>query len=389
MTEPSHFLAIAGADSVARVLRNRGDAWVEAAVTTGWWPAWRPGRNEYALSRVETRGGTAHAALHLQGVDGGDVPIPGSLSAPPALIAERMAHYALWDPTGSALCYVMPSGRTLAARVWRTGEAEATMLTGGTPIFPAWSPDGSYLVLHHGPGLTIAERESGRQAALSSNATGFRAPAISPDGSTVVFAEAQGDGTAVFAADWRAGSRREIGRFPGGVALSFRPGTSQVSVAVTTGAEAGVFHGLYAVDATEGGEPRTLVKGALLGYWWSPQGDRLAVLVPAYTGDGRYQLRFHAPDGRFLRAMEPITLSPDTRTMVSFFDQFQLSHRPWSHDGRWFAFGGRLLTDGIPASFADGQLDSVFLADAIDGGPWVRAGAGFAGFFPPREVNRG
>ncbi len=388
MTEPSDFLAIAGADSVARVLRNRGDAWVEAAVTTGWWPTWRPGRREYALSRVESPAGAAHAALHLQGVDGGDVPVPGSLSAPPALIAERVAHYALWDSTGQDLCYVMPAGRTLAARVWRPGDAEATTLTGGAPIFPAWAPNSSYLVLHHGPNLTLVERESGHQTPLSSNATGFRTPAISPDSSTVVYAEASGEGTTVYAFAWPGASRRELGRFPGGVALAFRPGTTEVSVAVTTGAEAGVFHGLYTVDATDGGEPRPLVRGPLLGYWWAPQGDRLAVLVPAYTGDGRYQLRFHAPEGRFLRAMEPITLSPDSRTMVSFFDQFGLSHRPWSVDGRWFAFGGRLLTDGVPASFADGQLDAVFLADAGDGGPWVRVGAGFAGFFPPKEVNR-
>ncbi len=389
MTEPSDLLAIAGADSVTRILRNRGDAWVDAAVTTGWWPTWRPGRRAYALSRVESRGGAAHAALHLQGVDGGDVPVPGSLSAPPALIAERVAHYALWDPTGTILCYVMPAARSLAARIWRAGEAEATTLTAGTPIFPAWAPDGSFLVLHHGPNLTLVRLESGEQTSLSSNATGFRTPAISPDGLTVVHAEASSEGTTLYASDWPGLSRRELGRFAGGVALAFRPGTNELSVAVTTGAEAGVFHGLYAVDTRSAGEPRALVRGALLGYWWAPRGDRLAVLVPAYTGDGRYQLRFHAPGGQFLRAMEPITLSPDSRTMVSFFDQFQLSHRPWSADGRWFAFGGRLLTDGIPASFADGPLDAVFLADAIDGGPWVRAGAGFAGFFPPGEVNRG
>ncbi|GMV85829.1 MAG: hypothetical protein AMXMBFR80_16840 [Dehalococcoidia bacterium] len=388
MTEPSDFLAIAGADGVARVLRNRGDAWVEAAVTTGWWPTWRPGRPAFALSRVEGRGEAPHAALHLQGVDGGDVPVPGSLSAPAALIAERVAHYALWDPAGRELSYVMPAGRTLAARLWRAGEAEARTLTGGTPIFLAWAADGSYLVLHHGPNLTLVERETGHQLPLSANATGFRTPAISPDGTTVVHAEATGEGTTLFASAWPGASRRELGRFAGGVALAFRPGTTEVSVAVTTGAEAGVFHALYTVDALEGGEPRLLVRGPLLGYWWAPRGDRLAALVPAYTGDGRYQLRFHAPGGRFLRAMEPITFSPDSRTMVSFFDQFQLSHRPWSADGRWFAFGGRLLTDGIPASFADGQLDAVFLADAVDGGPWVRAGAGFAGFFPPREVNR-
>ncbi|MBE0610327.1 MAG: hypothetical protein IH609_13185, partial [Dehalococcoidia bacterium] len=347
----------------------------------------RPGRREYAVSRVETPRGAAHAALHLQGIDGGDIPIPGSMSAPPALIAERLAHYALWDPTGRAICYVMPSGRTLAARLWRPGEPEAETLTGGTPIFPSWSPDGHRLVLHSGDQLMSVDVESGEQRHLSTNAMGFRTAAISSDGELTAFAEANAQGTALFCYGQAGADPTEVARFEGGVALSFRPGTSELTIAVTTGAEAGVFQDLYVLDMDRPGEPERLIHGPVLAYWWAPTGDRLAVLVPAHTGDGRYQLRFHGSGGVFLRAMEPLTLSPDVRTMVSFFDQFALSHRPWSADGRRFAFGGRLLTDAIPSSFADGQLDVVVVADAVEGGPWVRVGPGFAGFYPPREVN--
>ncbi len=389
MTDPTDFLAVAGADSLTRILSDRGDEWVDSAVCTGWWPAWRPGRREYAVSRVETRRDTAHAALHLQGIDGGDIPIPGSMSAPPALIAERLAHYALWDPTGRAICYVMPSGRTLAARLWRPGEPEAETLTGGTPIFPSWSPDGRRLVLHYGDHLMSVDQESGEQQQLSTNAMGFRTAAISSDGELTAFAEASAQGTALLCHRQASDEPTEAARFDGGVALSFRPGTRELTVAVTTGAEAGVFRDLYVLDPDRPGEPERLIHGPMLAYWWAPTGDRLAVLVPAYTGDGRYQLRFHDPSGQFLRAMEPLTLSPDSRTMVSFFDQFALSHRPWSPDGRRFAFAGRVLTDSIPASFADGQLDAVLVADTVAGGPWRRVGMGFGGFFPPREVNGG
>lgn len=389
MTEPSDFLAIAGADSVTRILRDHGNAWGEETVSSGWWPTWRPGRPEYVVSQVETRSGPARASLHLQGVSGGDIQIPGSTSMPPALIAERVAHYALWDPAGRALCYVMPSGRTLAARLWRAGEPEAETLTGGTPIFPSWSPDGRRLLLHFGDHLMSVDLESGEQSALSTNAMGFRAAAISSDDELTVFAEAHDQGTALLCHRRTPSGAVEAARFDGGVALAFRPGTHELAIAVTTGSEAGVFSDLYLLDMDRAGKPRRLVHGPLLAYWWAPAGDRLAVLVPAYTGDGRYQLRFHGPDGRFLRAMEPLTLSPDMRTVVSFFDQFALSHPLWSPDGRRFAFGGRMLTDAIPASFADGQLDAVVLADAAEGGPWVRVGPGFAGFFPPREVNGG
>jgi TolB protein len=244
-------------------------------------------------------------------------------------------------------------------------------------------------LLHHGPNLTSVETVSGEQTLLSANASAFRVAASSHDGEVTVFAEAGDAGTAVISYHHLDGARTGIAKFDGGAALAFRPGTSELTVAITTGAEAGVFRDLYTVTLVAGSEPRRIVHGPLLAYWWAPSGDRLAVLVPAYTGDGRYQVRFHGPDGRFLRAMEPLTLSPDMRTMVSFFDQFALSHRLWSPDGRRFAFAGRVLTDSIPASFADGQLDAVMVADAVDGGPWQRVGPGFAGFFPPREVNGG
>lgn len=389
MNEAADTIAVAGADGVLRIVRRTGEAWTDAAVTTGWWPTWRPGRAEYAVSRVDTRPGAAHSSLHLQGVDGGDIPIPGSLSAPPALIAERVAHYALWGPGGRTLCYVMPAGRTLAARAWVVGSADGETLVGGSPIFPAWHPGGDRLALHHGATVTLVELGSGDREQLSTTGAGFRTPAFSDDGEWLAFAEGTERGTTVVVRRNSDGERREVARFDGGVAFGFRPGTHELTVAVTTGDEAGVFRDLYTVSVERGSEPERLVHGPLLAFWWAPTGDRLAVLMPAYTGDGRYQFRFYGPDARFLRAMEPTTLSPDMRTMVSFFDQYALSHRTWSADGRRFAFAGRLLTDGIPASFADGQLDCVMIADAVSGGPWTRVSAGFAGFFPPGEVNGG
>src|SRR5690606_36120387 len=128
--------------------------------------------------------------------------------------------------------------------------------------------------------------------------------------------------------------------------------------------------------------PGRFQKGPLMAFWWAPDGSRLATLVPAYTGDGRFQVRFLRADGSVESAMEPTTLSQDTRTLVSFFDQYAYSHPLWSSDGRYFAMGGRTVSEGPHASFSGEALDNVLVADLVDRGPWLVAGRGLAGFFP-------
>lgn len=126
-----------------------------------------------------------------------------------------------------------------------------------------------------------------------------------------------------------------------------------------------------------------------MAFWWAPAGDRLAVLAPGGLSDGRVQVRFHDADGSPVGAMESLSLSNDIRTLVGFFDQFAQSHPLWSPDGRHFTLAGRLITDGPASSFADGPLDCVLTAEAGARAPWQTAARGFAGFFPPGEVNGG
>lgn len=312
---------------------------------------------------------------------GAALDVPGSVSAPATLIADRLAHYSLWAPGGKHLCYVSPAGRTLAARLWGTGEASEKTLIGGAPIFPSWSPTGEHLALHHGGSLTLVDVATGAERRISDNAAGFRSAVFVNDGNAVLFAEPVESGVRLRVSDI-AGTDSQAGPvLGGGVAFAPRPGSEEVLVGVTPGDEAGVFSELLRYEPRASNEPRRFLKGPLMGCWWSPDGSRLAVLVPAYTGDGRFQVRFHDGNGRFERAMEPTTLSQDTRTLVSFFDQYALSHQLWSADGRFFAIGGRLLSDGLHASFASAGLDHVMLADLETAGPWKVVGPGLAGFF--------
>ncbi|HQW50714.1 MAG TPA: hypothetical protein PL082_01550 [Tepidiformaceae bacterium] len=385
MSEPPHPLAVHATDNTVRVIPGG-----PAAGVPGWWPSWRPGRAEFTATRLVPGGNAPHTALVLCAASGGEILVPGSMATPPALISERLPHYALWNPQGTVLYYVMPTGRTLAARIWRAGDAEARTLTGGTPIFTAWTPAGDRLAIHHGSELAIFEAGSGERQLISGSAGGFRVPAVSQSGRWIAYAEVSGETAVVHAYDTLEAEARRVAEFGGGVILAFRPGTEVLTVAGVLPGGSPIATGIHCADL---GAPdaavETLVRGPVVAFWWAPAGDRLAVLTPGGLSDGRVQVRFYGTDGWPVGAMESLSLSNDMRTLVGFFDQFALSHSLWSPDGRHFTLAGRLITDGPASSFADGPLDSVLTAEAGARAPWQTAGRGSAGFFPPPQVNGG
>ncbi len=385
MSELLHPLAVNAGDNTVRVIPDGA-----VAGAPGWWPSWRPGRAEFAVTRLVPGGNAPHTALMLCSASGGEILVPGSMTTPPALISERLPHYALWNPQGTFLYYVMPAGRTLAARVWRAGDAESRTLTGGTPIFAAWMPAGDRLTIHHGSELAIFDAASGERQLLSANVGGFRVPAISQSGRWIAYAEVSGETAVVHAYDTLAAETRRVGEFGGGVVLAFRPGTETLTVAGALPGGSPLATGIHYADlGSPGAGVETLVRGPVVAFWWAPAGDRVAVLAPGGLSDGRAQVRFHHADGTPGGAMESLNLSNDMRTLVGFFDQFALSHSLWSPDGRHFALAGRPITDGPHASFADGPLDSVLTAEAGEPAPWSTRTRGFAGFFPPLQVNGG
>lgn len=316
-----------------------------------YWPAWRPGHDELTTSFVEAE----FAELVHEGKA-----VPGSRSRPAQFLAPRLPHYALWAPDGSKLSYVTPAEGGLSLRVWEAGAPADTFLLAGAPIFPAWHPDCRWLFVHSASAMLAVDTATGEQRELSGAAVGFRTPAVNVNGSTVAWAEVR-DGAVEVVRGSIDGRRDTAGRFGGGVALSFRPHSDQLFVGIAGASQSSVFTEVVSIDG-----PR-LIKGPLVGYWWSPDGERLAVLHPSYSGDGRFQVRLYDPAGRMLRAMEPFIPGPETATMVGFFDQYSLSHTSWSVDSRWFGMAGQFVNEGPHHSFSDGGRSHAWAWDTTTG----------------------
>src|SRR4029079_4749813 len=135
--------------------------------------------------------------------------------------------------------------------------------------------------------------------------------------------------------------------------------------------DAGTFDELWLVHPATRSKDQILASGPFAAAFWAPEGDRVALMVPLQTGDGRYSVTARDRGGAYIAATEPFVPSQDFRTVVGFFDQYGTSHSLWSADSALLTVTGRAGGDGPPSSFADGPLDTVFAWRPAPGEPLV------------------
>ena len=120
-------------------------------------------------------------------------------------------------------------------------------------------------------------------------------------------------------------------------------------------------------------EPRTLLDGSVVGFWWSPDGATLAALRVA-TVDGAPEIRLVFVDAASgdIRAEPPVRPSlVFVEQVLAYFDQYALSHRLWAPDSSSFL---------LPVLDADGT--SRVLAVTPDGEVLARLDGAMAFWSP-------
>ena len=362
--------------------------WARTEVAaSGRWPTWNPVHDIVAVSRLEADASAPSSSIELFTTGGEHLrTVHQSGTGIPPVIAPRLPHYCLWSPGGNVLSYVAQSSYGLTLFLSAIdGSFTSDPIINGAPLFLAWCTDNNFLGVHAGEELAVVEVEGSRTTAnVAHRALGFRTPAFSDDANIMAYALAAEPGVAIMRALFQGMNGREIHRFDGGVALGFRPGTQQLTAAVTRHPDTGTFDELWALDLSE--DPPVvspITRGPLVAFFWSPGGDKLAVVFPAQTGDGRYGVRMHEPGGRTVAVSESFVPSVDYRMILGFFDQYMQSHHLWSADGRQFLVTGRLVNDAVSSSLGDPAGDYVMTWTPEGGQPLSVVAPGEAGFFRP------
>ena len=318
------------------------------------WPTWNPDGAKLAASRVSISGQDAGLSVQLFDLDTGGM-ISAFENDVPAPVADGAAHYIYWSPDGRYLTVLAPTreGLALFVRDYQ-GSDDASALAVGAPLYYHWGRDSGVIAVHSGDRLMVSEPSpDGAQAQLHSDAVGFRAPALSPDGTHLAYAATEGEVHGVFVRAIGPPSSFSPSPSGGGLgwgqprllmetrvlaAFAWAPDGSTLAVSEQAGPGSPLFNRL-SLWAADGSSSSVLVEEAHLAFFWSPSGDRIAwvgvdpatremelSLSSVIGGESRRLFRF-SPTGEFF-------------TYLSFFDQYAYSHSLWSPDGSALVVAG-------------------------------------------------
>jgi TolB protein len=377
-----HWIATADRSGLVLVSRGTSDANDAPLTSHGFWPAWHPDGDRLAASVLDVAAPASTVELYAR--SGEHLRTLHSPAGQVAVIAPRVPHYAMWSPRGDVLSFIAPSTGGLALFL---SETEGTMLSqrvmSGGPVFSAFSPDGARLAVHVGTELALVDIDGAREPVPVGPAAGFRTPAFSSDGSALVFGRVDQGTVRLLAAAGDGTDERDFGAFAGALTFAFRPGTGELAAGVSHAPNTGVVDEIWLVDvhAAAEGARRLLCRGPIQSFAWSPDGQRLATVMPAQTGDGRYFVRVFDADGAVAAQSPSFVPSADVRTMTAFFDQYARSHTIWSPDSRHLVLAGRAAGDEVSQSFGDPAGPYVHTWEVARGQPLVLLRKGEVGFF--------
>ena len=316
------------------------------------WPTWSPDGTKLAASLVEVKGGQPEISVQVVDAATGTSSTVFQNEAP-ALVAEGTPHYLYWSPDSRTLAVLAstPQGLTLFA-VDTESLSEPTIIESGAPLYFHWAADGQSMLMHVGDELKLLTRPFGASPEQPIEADpGFRAPALSSDGSKMAYIGEWGSVGSISIAETNApavaNSSIEAGPR---VAFAWSPVSGDLAVADQQDLAAPTFDRLRVIPG-DGGPARTVADGNIIAFYWSPDGTKLA--WAGLDGENREFVWWSASAaGGAARELMRAQPSSDTLVTLSFFDQYAYSHSPWSPDS------SRLVLSVVPGRSTQGRNGS-------------------------------
>jgi TolB protein len=315
------------------------------------WPTWLGDGSALCVSTTEYPGAAMGPRLLRVAADGSSTLELFRDPSGAALVGPRTPHYVNPSPDGRHLLALVPGANTLSLLLLdsaRAGSAQPVLT--GAPLFSAWSPRSDCYLLHTGAELTLTDLATApAPRSLAVNHVGYRVPAWSPTGDEFAVSTPIGRRAALEVWDRDGVAVRSLGPSWNGVSLAWSPDGGLIAQAAQLPGDGSRFGRLQFVPAA-GGEPRDSYAGPFVQMQWSPDGNRLALLVPD-ARDGFVAWLILDRNGRRVRRFPAFDPSPEFGLYTAFFDQYGQSHRLWSPDSTAILACGRVQTDGPPPEF--------------------------------------
>ena len=348
-------------------------------------PTWAPDGRRMAFARTVITGQrTLLASIWVTG---------DRNSAPREVFTTNSLRpiYLYWSPDSEKLALLsqlLGSGE-LELGVLELDRDQYRTLDQGQPYYWSWLPDNSALVSHVGGDvrLNAAARLSlvpldplRRKADFTMPPASFQSPAVSPDGRYLAYVTTTAGGTSLVAREIDGPDQPLLTEVPGFAYFAYAPRGNRIAVmkSATPGPSA---DGQLVLIDIRGGRETTLPHDDVIAFFWAPNGQRIAYLVPARpAGEQGLELDpmfareprlFYAElrvadvrGGNTWRVAQFPLSEGFLRLHLPFFDQYLRSTSIWSPNSRFLTYAALTAAGGpgIFVSAASGTLRPQFVA---------------------------
>lgn len=320
-------------------------------------PLWSPTSDLVAWGETSEAG----SALGVSGPDG---------AGRQEVTMSSLPFYLYWAPDGEHIA-VLHNGLTLGTldfEIVTIADATSSVAGTGAPFYFSWSPGGGGVAVHVGADQFSIVGTDGETTGLGSTSGSY----LSPQWTSAGIFYLDVDGLRLHDA---VDSSQLVATVPGFVVfVANRQGTSmaiQSSTFVQPGTGVALQqvpeilpNAVMVLDLATGEVQRATTRESL-GFFWSPNGERLLILEISLVRG--YIDAFVWEDGetRFVSSYQPAPTF--VRDVLPFFSQYAQSLQIWSPNSSAFAFAGAVGSEeGIWVQSLDGSEPK-----RVSGGIWV------------------
>ncbi|MFL5685035.1 MAG: TolB family protein [Chloroflexota bacterium] len=347
-------IAVQNTDGSLSIVATDGSSRVLSDTRKGQFgfPSWSPDGSQIAVVRSD---GTNNAVVVFDAADA----TTGAAEPTVVFLKPSAApFYVYWTPDGKSVSFLVNENDKLSLRVAPAdgsgpvdGSGEDSLVRSGNPLYFDWL-DRDRLFAHIGTGSDgflgeIAADGTAKGASLKTPGD-FRTGIVSADHQSIAFVRGAIGGPGEVIVSGRDGSNEQSMTVYGQTALTFDPtGGSVASIASATqeGIAGFPLGPLKLIDAASG-DVRTLVDGAVVAFWWSPDGKTIAALrvqpsiasatpSAAPSQEPATEVRLIFSDVASGETLSQPIVRPAERfvsSLLAYFDQYALSHRLWAPD---------------------------------------------------------
>jgi len=347
------------------------------------YPTWSRKSNLLAFVGVSGEGGTQGASdLYVANVD---------QETSDKVYASESEHpfYLYWSPDNENLSFLSTaaSGQSFILQSVPAQGGDRAILDTGSPYYWSWAPDGNTMIIHTGATNSATVEHMAflqvdsqiTEDALESSPAAFQAPAWSPDGSQILLSRLNDKKEKeIILMDGGGSIEKALGTFETSTSFAWSRDSQLVAyIAGDRALTAGTIGTMHVMDLTTSED--FFQDQDVMAFFWSPNSKKLAYFKPFVSNSAseggtdssgqaqqRLLLQLNVLDVISGESRELFTFRPTDQfaAILPYFDQYHQSTTIWSPDSNNLVLSF-LTTEnnpGIAIVAASGQLEPRLLA---------------------------